>query len=273
MLQISQLFVYPIKSLGGIACSSAAVTDRGLQYDRRWMLVDQNNHFMTQRQLSRMALFDVELTPGGLLVRHRLHKDETVVPFTPKTDEILVVNIWEDRCKAVVVDPALDQWFSEQLSMSCRLVYMPDETQREVDKQYAHGGEITSFSDAYPIMMIGQASLDTLNRRLEEPLPINRFRPSIVFTGGSPHEEDSLRHFTINDIDFYGVKLCARCVVTTINQDTGIAGKEPLRTLSGYRQKENKIYFGQNVLLRGAGRIAVGDELKVVERQGANVTM
>ncbi len=149
--------------------------------------------------------------------------------------------------------------------MQCRLVYMPDATNRRVDKAYASYDEITSFSDAYPISLIGQLSLDDLNTRLQEPVPINRFRPNIVFTGGEPFEEDTMEEFSINDIKFSGVKLCARCVVTTINQDDGEKGNEPLKTLATYRMRNNKIYFGHNLLHKGSGVISVGDELEIIK--------
>jgi hypothetical protein len=123
---------------------------------------------------------------------------------------------------------------------------------------------ITSFADAYPFMMIGQASLDDLNSRLAEPLPMDRFRPNIVFTGGGPFEEDLLANFTIGNIHFYGVKLCARCIIPTIDQNTGVKRKEPLKTLASYRAKNNKIYFGQNLVHKGDGVIAVGDQLHAI---------
>lgn len=138
---------------------------------------------------------------------------------------------------------------------------MPDHTHRKVDSRYAHNGEITTFADEYPFLMIGQESLNDLNRRLSESLPMNRFRPNIVFSGGKPYEEDIIHEFTIGNISFRGVKLCARCVVTTIDQETAIKQKEPLKTLAGYRRKGQKILFGQNVIHQGTGHITVGDRL------------
>jgi uncharacterized protein len=142
-------------------------------------------------------------------------------------------------------------------------VYMPDDAKRLVDTDYAKNNEITSFSDGYPFLIIGQSSLDELNSKLEEPLPIDRFRPNIVFTSGEPHEEDSWKHITINAIDFFGVKTCGRCVVTTIDQQTAVAGKEPLKTLAGYRSVNNKIKFGMNLLHKGEGKVQVGKEIIV----------
>ena len=140
---------------------------------------------------------------------------------------------------------------------------MPDSIQRFVDKKYAKGNDITGFADAFPFLILGQSSLNDLNSRLKGALPINRFRPNIVFTGGKPYEEDVMEYFTINNIGFYGVKLCARCVIPTIDQDTGRKFKEPLKTLATYRQKDNKIYFGQNLLADNTGKIRVGDTIKI----------
>jgi uncharacterized protein len=266
MLQVSELFIYPIKSLGGISLSSSAVTDRGFQYDRRWMLVDSDNQFMTQRDFAEMALLQVRVEKDGLKVSHKQRGDSIAIPFETN-GEILSVQVWSDKVKGIIVDDNLNKWFSEMIGTTCRLVYMPDTTNRCVDGRYTINKEITSFSDGYPFLVIGQSSLEDLNNRLEEKLPINRFRPNIIFTGGSPYEEDTLALFTINNIHFYGVKLCSRCVITTINQDTIKKGKEPLRTLSKYRMKNNKIYFGQNLLHHGEGSIKVGDELKPIERK------
>jgi uncharacterized protein len=266
MLQVSELFIYPIKSLGGISLSSALVTDRGFQYDRRWMLIDSNNQFMTQRDFAEMALLQVQVEEDGLKVTHKQKGDSIAIPFETN-GETISVQVWSDRVKGIIVDDKLSEWFSEIIGTSCRFVYMPHQTQRRVDGRYANNKEITSFSDGYPFLIIGQSSLDDLNNRLKEKLPINRFRPNIVFTGGEPYEEDGLAHFTINNIHFYGVKLCSRCVITTINPDTIKKGKEPLRTLSKYRMKNNKIYFGQNLLHHGGGSVNVGDELKPIERK------
>ena len=242
------------------------VTDRGFQYDRRWMLVDENNHFLTQREFAAMALLQVELISQGLKVYHKKNiHSSIIIPFYPETNEKANVEIWDDNCEARFVSRIADEWFSDMLLLKCRLVYMPGSTKRNVDNKYAFNKEITSFSDAFSFLIIGESSLNNLNSRLIEPLPINRFRPNIVFTGGEPFEEDVIEHFTINHINFYGVKLCARCMITTINQDNADKAKEPLRTLATYRMKNNKIYFGQNVLHNGEGTISVGDTIEIIK--------
>ena len=263
MLTVSELYIYPIKSLGGIALSHAEVTDRGLKYDRRWMLVDEQNRFLTQREYPQMALLKVQVENEGLLVAHHLN-GSVRVPFERHELSKQEVVIWDDTCAGVFVDRELDNWFSAALGIKCSLVHMPEDTRREVDQRYAREGMITSFADAYPFLMIGQASLDDLNSRMAEPLPMNRFRPNIVFTGGDAFTEDLMNHIQIAGIDFYGAKLCARCVLTTIDQQTAVKAKEPLKTLAKYRLMNKKILFGQNLIHENTGIITVGDTLNVL---------
>ncbi|GAA4090191.1 MOSC domain-containing protein [Mucilaginibacter panaciglaebae] len=260
MLKVSGLYIYPIKSLGGIKVDKALVTDRGFRYDRRWMLIDNNNRFISQREHASMALLTPHITGEYLRVSA---SDGTSIDIALEIEnqDLITVAVWDDICQAQLVGKSADDWFSKHLNIDVRLVFMPDQTLRFTDSEYTRGGQITSFSDAYPFMMIGQASLDDLNRRLDKPLPVNRFRPNIVFTGGVPYQEDTMDNFTINNISFNGVKLCARCNIITIDQSTAVAAKEPTKTLASYRVKNNKIYFGQNLVHNGTGIISVGDEM------------
>jgi uncharacterized protein YcbX len=257
--------------MGGIAVDRARVTDRGFFPDRRWMLVGPDQVFMTQRDWPSMALIRLELLPGVLRVTSVLHPDPLMIPFgnvygepanarllRPETAD---VRVWDDVVPAQFVSADADAWFTLALDTPCRLVYMPDEAARITDPKYVPGGGLTSFSDAFPFLLIGQASLDELNGRLETPVPMNRFRPNIVFTGGAPFQEDSLGTFTIRGIRFRAVKPCARCVITTIDQQTAAQGKEPLRTLAGFRAQGNNVLFGQNLAHEGVGEVSVGDEL------------
>ena len=264
-LVLSQIFIYPIKSLGGISVASALVQERGLQYDRRWLLVDEENQFLTQRKFAEMALLQVTLLPDGLQISHKIKNTKPLfVPLVPTTQHQFWVNIWDDMCLAIEVSAAANKWFSDVFGRFCRLVFMPDTSRRPVDSEFAFKEEIVSFADGFPLIVIGQESLHDLNQRLPEPVPMNRFRPSLVFTGGSPYEEDTWQNFTIGNLPFKGVKPCLRCVVTTINQQTAEKGLEPLRTLSSYRQRGNKVSFGQNVLPMSPGSIvSVGDSLVV----------
>lgn len=268
MLTVSELYIYPIKSLGGIALNKASLIERGFEHDRRWMLVDADNKFLTQREVNAMAFLKVQIAAEGLLITNiNTPGEQLLVPFEPTITETEMVDVWSSRCRGQRVSDEVDAWFSKQLGFPCKLIYMPDTTRRYVDGRYAHNKEITSFTDGYPLLLIGQASLDDLNSRLEVPLPMNRFRPNIVFTGGTPFQEDYMKHFDINGITFFGVKPCARCVMTTINQQTGEKAKEPLKTLSTYRLKNKKILFGQNLLHQGTGIISLGDTITIHEQK------
>ena len=269
MLQVSALYVYPIKSLGGIAVKEALLTERGLQYDRRWMLIDSDNRFLSQREIARMALFKVAITGNGLSVTYSPTNSSLQIPFQPLHTQLFEVTVWEDTCLAQRVSAEADTWFSNILGMPCKLVYMPDDTLRQVDPNYAGEGMVTSFADAFPLMMISQASLDDLSAKVGAPIPMNRFRPNLVYTGGQPYSEDELASFSINNINFYGVKLCARCPIPGIDQDTAVGGKEPIKTLSSYRRRQNKIYFGQNLIHEGTGILRVGDALEILEVKDA----
>ena len=213
--------------MGGFAVESSFVSERGLQHDRRFMLIDENNRFLTQREYPQMALLQTAIEKDHLLVfEKKSPQEKLVLPLHPKpSSQNTTVKIWDDDCEAQLVSEEVDQWFSKKLQKNCRLVFMPDSTERKVDKKYASNDEIVSFADGYPILTIGQASLDDLNSRLAETLPASRFRPNIVFTGGTPFQEDKMEHFKINELDFFGVKPSARCVVTTINQETGSCRK------------------------------------------------
>ncbi|HSF53333.1 MAG TPA: MOSC N-terminal beta barrel domain-containing protein [Algoriphagus sp.] len=259
-LIVQDIFIYPIKSLGGIRLSEAVVEEKGFQYDRRWMLVDEEGVFVTQREYPKLALLAVALGEFGLIVSHKLEKENSIeIPFERAAGPELMVTIWDDQVVAKIVDPDIDHWFSDILGFRVSLVMMPESTHRKVSSKYAVHAESVSFADGMPYLLIGQESLNDLNSRLENPVPMNRFRPNIVFSGGSAYLEDSLRKIKIGELEFQIVKPCARCVMTTVDQEKGVKGKEPLKTLASYRTINNKVYFGQNVVALQSGKINVGD--------------
>lgn len=262
MLTLTGIRYYPIKSLAGITRTRATVLAKGLEYDRRWMLVDENGVFMTQRVHGEMALFGVEESREGFVVT--FDGDAITLPYEQgEANYPFDVQIWDDRVKAFEVNPAFSSWFSEKLGMSCRLVAFPESNPRQIEVPFAAPGENVSLADAFPLLLIGESSLEDLNARLKEPLGMNRFRPNLVFSGGAPYEEDTWRDFSISGKQFRGTKRCARCVLTTINPLTGQKGAEPLKTLATYRRENNKIYFGQNVIARSLDEIKVGDTIQV----------
>ena len=262
MLILSEINIYPIKSLAGISLNSAEVEERGLKYDRRWVLVDESNTFFTQRDFPEMALINVSVENTGLQLKHKKKTIEPlVIPFEFEHKEKSDVVIWEDVVIGEFYNHEIDEWFSDILGIKCRLVKMPESTKRIVDKKYAKN-KIVSFADGYPFLIIGQASLDDLNSRLEKPLPMNRFRTNFVFTGGKPFEEDNWKKFKIGNVIFQAVKPCARCVITTTDQETAERAHEPLLTLSKYRKIDNKVNFGMNLICESTGEVMIGDKIE-----------
>ena len=265
---LSEINIYPIKSLGGISLKTAKVENRGLQFDRRWMLVDDENKFISQRTYPQMSLIKVEVGTNGLKVSHKKYFGENIfIPFNNSTEEEIEVKIWDDVCTAKALNKNYGSWFSKILGINCRLVFMPDDAIRKVDSKYSHGNEIVSFADAYPFLLIGQSSLNELNSKLKEAVPMNRFRPNLVFSGGDPFIEDKWKKFRIGNVEFESVKPCARCTITTVDQDTSEIGKEPLATLSQFRKFGNKVLFGQNLIHLGEGTINIGDEFEIIEEK------
>jgi uncharacterized protein YcbX len=261
-LTLTGIRIYPIKSLAGIMRSQARVLGKGLEYDRRWMLVDEYGVFLTQRVHGTMALFDVHESPQGFVITFA--GDSITLPFDPGNPvNPFEVQIWDDRVVAFEVNREFSAWFSRKLDIQCRLMAFPESNPRQIETTFAANGENVSLADAYPLMIIGEASLADLNARLREPLTMNRFRPNLIFSGGAPYEEDTWNEFSIGGEQFNGVKRCARCVLTTINPLTGVKGVEPLKTLATYRRRKNKIFFGQNVIARTRNEIRVGDTIQV----------
>ncbi|MFD1255458.1 MOSC domain-containing protein [Mucilaginibacter terrae] len=263
MAHISQLYIYPVKSLGAISLQQSEVTSRGLRYDRRWMLIDEKNRFLSQRKYPQMSLFHLILQENGIKVTYQPTGQHIIIPYKPQTNTVVEVDVWDSLCTGNYVSEEVDEWFSTLLNITCRLIYMTDDSLRQVDERYAGPGHITSFSDGYPILLISEASLADLNTRLTHPVSINRFRPNIVIKGTEAYLEDCLQHFEAGGISFYGVKPCARCVMIGVDPLTANTGAEPLKTLASYRKVNNKIYFGQNLIHKGEGTISIGDELNI----------
>lgn len=261
-IKLSEINIYPVKSLGGISLKKAKVEERGFRYDRRWMIVDATGKYQTQRQHPRMALTSVQINENSLLIQ-AANFSPLNIPFQPETQNWLDVTVWENACKAQVVNHEANAWFSEFLQINCRLVYMPDSIKIQIDPAYNIKGGITSFSDGYPYLLIGQDSLDDLNSRLEAPVPMKRFRPNIVVAGAEAFAEDSWEKITIGSVQFHVVKPCPRCVITTIDPETAQKGKEPLRTLSTYRTVNGQVLFGMNLIPEQTGALTIGDPVTV----------
>jgi uncharacterized protein len=266
-LILSQLYIYPIKALKGIAVDAAMVEERGLQYDRRWMLIDDNNRFISQREAPQLATVAVKLRSDGLEISSN-GGSPLLVPFVCDGEGSEPVTIWASTVPAEIVGEEASNWFSNLLGTACRLVQMPDETRRQVNPQYAvRSDDVVSFADGYPFLVATESSLDDLNSRLAEPLKMNRFRPNFVVKGGQGFAEDNWKQISIGETSFHVVKPSERCVVTTVDQERGErAGQEPLRTLATFRQRNNAVHFGQNLIAANVGgQIKVGDVVTIVK--------
>jgi uncharacterized protein len=257
-IKISQLWTYPIKSLPGVSLKQSQLLAKGLEYDRSWMLVDSENRFISQRQYPQMALISVAIEDYGLRVAYK-DMPALIIPWVNTEIEALEpikVTVWNDECDALHINTAIDNWFSEALEIDCQLVYLPEANQRLVDKNYANNNEQTRFSDGFPLLLISEESLQDLNSRLssknEKALSMKSFRPNIVVSGCTAYDEDQWDQFTIKQTIFSVSKPCSRCIITTIDPLTAEKSNsgEPLKTLSLYRKKDNKVYFGQNILFK-----------------------
>ena len=263
-IRVTDLFIYPVKSLAGISLQASALDDMGLQYDRRWMLVSPDGLFLTQRKFPQMALINTQLEAGHLVLT-KDGCDPHIVPEVTASNDTMQVRIWHDTLQVPLVSKESDAWLSDALGTQCHLVYIPDDVIRQCDPDFARQGDHTGFADGFPILVISQASLDDLNGRLENPLEMRRFRPNIVVTGCDPFAEDHWKKFTVGSVPMRGVKRCSRCILTTVDPEKGErSGKEPLETLSTYRQEGNNVYFGMNVIHENQGRLQVGDELTLI---------
>lgn len=263
--KLTQINIYPVKSLPGISLNESFAEERGFKYDRRWMLVDYENMFITQRLFPQMVFIDVSIKKGHLIFTHRIKNIEPlIISLSEFPKKKVNVEVWDDSCQAIEYPNKVNGWFSEAIGSICKLVYMPNSSERKTSTKYFKESKNFSFADGYPYLMIGEESLNYLNSKIDKPVSMNQFRPNIVFSGGSEHIEDEWKNIKIGDIKFSVIKPCARCVITTIDPNSGNKNKEPLTTLSTYRNFNNKVMFGQNVIGHSEGIIKVGDKIKLM---------
>jgi uncharacterized protein len=265
-IRLNGLYVYPIKSCGGVAVEEWYVDERGLRHDRRWMLVDEAGRFMSQRRFPRMALIGARSVPDGFVVSAP-GMPSLEVPLRPPNGKPLRAQIWNDTVDTLTAGGEADRWFGEFLGVRSKLVHMPDESVRPVDPDYGEPGDLVGLTDSFPFLLISEGSLAALNARLEHPLPMNRFRPNLVVGGCDPFAEDDWKMVRIGPITFRVVKPCARCAITTVDQRTAATGREPLRTLATFRREGKKVLFGQNLVHNATGTLRADDPLKVLQDQ------
>jgi uncharacterized protein YcbX len=261
MMNITEINVYPIKSLRGTSVAEAPICNHGLDNDRSWMLVDSESKRLTQREWPRLSTLVPRVENGGLRVQAP-DKSDIVVSNGGNdwSDELLTVDLWGHEHTGIVATERVNRAFSDAAGMSCRLLSLAHDTTR------ANG---VPFHDDAPLLIISRSSLEELNRRMPAPLPMNRFRPSVVVAGSGAFAEDEWQRITIGETEFTAVKLCVRCSITTIDQAQGeFRGPEPLKTLATFRRLEQNVAFGAYFRpVNPGGKLRVGDELTVLKRK------
>lgn len=272
-MKVAELNIYPVKSMQGMSVPQVTLDRFGPKWDRRWMLVSSDGHFLTQREYPRMALISATVQGGNsgeeLVLTAGDHNRMTVsvaaVAGVKKT-----VTVWEDHCEGVHLDPAIDSYLSDFLKVDCQLVFMPETTQRIVDTNYASGQETVGFADGFPILLISNASLNAINADLEQPVTMQHFRPNIVVDGCEAFAEDDWRTIKIGSVTMQVVKPCSRCVIPSINPETAEKDSAVLRVLNKKRKgPDGKVYLGQNLLYQldpqEAPSISVGDSVELMD--------
>lgn len=260
---LTTLYRYPVKSLRAEQFQALDITARGFVHDRQWMVIDAGGRFLTQRQLPRMSLIDASVDKDGAL--RLVAEGFGAIRVEEEQRGRVPATVWNDTLDAVLVDPAADAWLSDFLARPCRLVRFADDVTRPVDPAYARHTDQTGFSDGFPFLLISQGSLDDLNSRLARPVPMLRFRPNLVVDGCAPFAEDGWKRIRIGDVVFRVVKPCSRCAIPTVDPATGERGAEPLRTLNGYRRRDHQVFFGQNLIHDGPGRLETGMTVEILE--------
>lgn len=265
-MYLSQIWIYPVKSLRGYPINHTELTARGLQHDRRWMIVDAEGQFLTQRKVPGMVLIQAHGASDHLKLQVPLLGEIQIGIPTEADADPVSVTVWRSQCPALRPRHPIHNILSEQLGQPCHLLYMPDTTQRAINPDYAlNPDDAVSFADGYPYLLATEASLEALNEQLTEPVTMERFRPNLVIAGSTAFAEDHWRDLRIGNFTFTAVKPCERCVMVTVDPDRGLTAKEPLQTLARLHRVNQKVIFGQNLIgHHSAGQLQVGDPVVIL---------
>lgn len=257
-IRLSAIHLYPVKGMRGVSARRAAVENQGLRGDRRWVVVGADGTFLSQRTHPRLAVLSAVIRGQGLELSAPGRRAIRIDP--PSGQDRIAVTVWNDSLEAAAADGAADSWLSDFLEVPCRLAYMDDSRLRPISSAAGRPGEYVSFADGYPLLLISEASLEDLNGRLSEPLPMDRFRPNLVVTGCEPFAEDSWSRISVGEVVFRTAGQCARCSVTTVDQESGTRNSaEPLRTLASFRKTDKGVVFGVNLIPEQPGPLVLGD--------------
>lgn len=273
MPRVTGLFLYPVKSLRGCAVPVAELDALGFVGDRRFLITDPTGKFLTQRTVPRMALIDAKLFPGMLTLSADGTRSISVPTVSGPSAPLRSVTVWKhEGLQAEDCGDPVSRWLSDFLGLTCRLVRIGEKFVRPNLKPAARSGDIFTFADACPFLVISEASLANLNDRIQEnhgePVPMNRFRPNLVVDGCDAFAEDTWTRFRIGDAIFRSAGKSDRCIVTTTDQLTGERGKEPLKTLATFRRGQTDptaVYFGVNLIHETKqGTIRLGETLELL---------
>ncbi len=262
-MEIIGLFIYPIKGMAGIAVNEALCTSKGFQYDRRFMLIDENGKFVSQRNTPLLSTFKTELNERGITISYnheKIHIDSNSV-----TNQMIQCTVWSSDAEAFLLKSDINNWFTKNLGFNCKMVFMDEQMRRSKQINSIKEEISLSFADGYPYLMLGSASVDLLNSKLEDPVNANRFRANIIIKTNQPHIEDQWDEILINRASFKNIKPCVRCQVIGIDQEKGLRDKTTIKTLSQYRSFNNNITFGTNAITLSPNTIIkIGDQVKIV---------
>jgi uncharacterized protein len=270
-MRIRELYIYPLKSAAGMRVAEATIDALGFAGDRRWMTVDVDGRFLSQRRIPRMALIQATTFPGDSLFLSAPAAASLRVPRPDGAGRSRRVTVWRDDVDALDAGDDAAEWITSVLQKEARLVYCPLQSARLVDREYASGDERVGFADGFPLLIVGHGTVEEINSRLQaqgqDSIGVNRFRPNIVVEGAEPFAEDSWKALRIEsidgDVEVDIVKPCARCSIISVDPRTGVQGVEPMRTLAPYRRRGIKVYVAQNAIPRTLGRIITGAAVSV----------
>jgi uncharacterized protein YcbX len=256
---VEEIYIYPIKSLAGISLKSAHAEEMGFENDRRWMLINAENIHVTQREYPIMSQFYPQILGDKVQITFEGEIHEFLID--EHLENSIESQVWDDKSEVFEVNKNSSKWFSDKLGFECRLVKINEIGARKHESSRTNETYNVSLADGYPYLLIGTESLDFLNEKLEEKITIKRFRPNIVVSTKNAHEEDHFKTFTIGEVQFKTIKPCGRCIMVNNDPQKAIVKKEPLKTLSKYRNVDNSVLFGTNLVSLNSGIISVGDEV------------
>jgi uncharacterized protein YcbX len=268
MLRLSALYRYPLKSGKGEILQQASLDKLGLEGDRRWMLVDEaSGRFLSQRVVGQMSQLSALWNAEGGLTLGAPGRSPIDIALPGSDAELRGVTIFRDSLRVPDAGDEAGAWVSEFIGKPTRLVQIPLERARITQAGYGKDDDRVAFADGFPLLLVGQASLEDLSQKVGQELEMLRFRPNLVIEGTHAYAEDSWKRIRIGAVEFRVVKPCSRCILTTVDPQTGLRSddREPLATLQKYRAQEEGAMFGQNLVNDGNGQLEVGMPVTILE--------